>query len=151
MVKKSANILVVIQGLADSTSIISQAELSRTIDFCSKGFESVDVEERAAVVHKLDYSIAAETDDTAGPTPANQGQTTVTQRMKDSLSPEHKRAIDSIRARRLMRTEDTMHIDSFTTDVIDGMAPNLVRGNLTLVKAVPKTNGATAEMKLTTG
>lgn len=40
--------------------------------------------------------------------------------------------MDYIRLRRLLRTEDTMHIEHFATDVIDGLAPNLQRGCLTL-------------------
>lgn len=58
-------------------------------------------------------------------------------KMQDGLSAEENRVMDYIRARQLLRTEDSMHIDNFSTDVINGLAPNVKRGKLTLVKAVP--------------
>lgn len=47
-----------------------------------------------------------------------------------------------IRARQLMRTEDTMHMEHFSTDVIDGLAPVVERGALTLREATPLANFA---------
>lgn len=48
------------------------------------------------------------------------------------LSPEQLRAVKHIRARQMMRTEDTMNMNSFGTDAIGGLVPNLARGNLGL-------------------
>lgn len=50
------------------------------------------------------------------------------------LSPEQVRAVNHIRARRMMRTEDTINMESFGTDAIDGYVPNVVRGALGLKK-----------------
>lgn len=44
---------------------------------------------------------------------------------------------DEIRhhVRKLLRTEDTLNMDSFSTDVINGFVPNLKQGNLGLIKS----------------
>ena len=42
-----------------------------------------------------------------------------------------------IRARQLMRTEDTFHMENFSTDVIDGLVPHVEKGSLTLNRVVP--------------
>lgn len=48
------------------------------------------------------------------------------------LSSEERRVLAHIRARRMMRTEDTINIDSFGADVIEGLVPRLRRGSLGL-------------------
>jgi len=40
--------------------------------------------------------------------------------------------LETLRSRRMIR-EDPFEMDSFTLDTIDGLAPNLVHGNLGLV------------------
>ena len=42
--------------------------------------------------------------------------------------------LETLRSRRMIR-EDPFEMDSFTLDTIDGLAPNLVRGKLGLVKS----------------
>ena len=42
--------------------------------------------------------------------------------------------LEILRSRRMIR-EDPFEMDSFTLDTIDGLAPNLVRGKLGLVKS----------------
>ena len=71
--------------------------------------------------------------------------------MKETLSGEEQRVMDYIRARQVLRTEDTMHIDNFSTDVINGLAPDLRRGKLTLVKAVPLVHSSGVETRQTIG
>lgn len=51
---------------------------------------------------------------------------------KAALTPDQVDALNHVRARRMMRTEDTMNIDSFGTDAIAGMVPRLLRGSLGL-------------------
>lgn len=51
---------------------------------------------------------------------------------KADLSADQINAVNHIRARKLMRTEDTINHDSFEVDVIGGFAPNLVVGSLGL-------------------
>lgn len=49
------------------------------------------------------------------------------------LSPDQRTVVDHIRARQMMRTEDTMNISSFGTDSINGFVPKLKTGDLGLV------------------
>ena len=123
---------------------MSAEELSETIDFCAKGWTNVQPEQRAAVLQKVASSISPKPKATA----VREAPNDQTQKVKDlrgSLDPEDKRALDYIRARQIMRTEDSMHIGNFSTDVIDGLTPHLERGNLTLLKAVPKAEMAAVE------
>lgn len=41
--------------------------------------------------------------------------------------------LNSVRAREMVRSEDTVNIDTFTSDIIDGRALNMVRGSLGLI------------------
>ena len=60
----------------------------------------------------------------------------------EGLSPDELSILKTIRARQMLRTEDVMHIDNFATDSIDGYAPVVKRGALTLAyvgaRAAPK-------------
>lgn len=62
-------------------------------------------------------------------------------KLKRDLSDEEVRVLQYIRARQLLRMEDTMHLQGFSTDVIDGLAPVLERGFLTLQEAMPLGSG----------
>jgi hypothetical protein len=55
--------------------------------------------------------------------------------LEKTCSPEELKIMDTIRARRMVRAEDSLNIENYSIDVIDGMAPHLERGNLTLKKA----------------
>lgn len=52
--------------------------------------------------------------------------------LTEKLNEEEKRVLKHIRARQMMKTEDTMSIDNFSTDTILGLAPVLKRGSLGL-------------------
>ena len=52
----------------------------------------------------------------------------------EGLSEDELRILKTIRARQMLRSEDTMSIDNFSQDNINGWAPLLKRGSLTLVK-----------------
>lgn len=54
--------------------------------------------------------------------------------LQNSLSGDELRILHSIRARQMLRTEDTLNLDNFGKDAIDGMVPRLKQGSLTLVK-----------------
>ena len=53
-----------------------------------------------------------------------------------NLTAEEQYVVKHIQARKMMRTEDTVGIANFTTDVIDGLAPHLHQGCLGLVPRV---------------
>lgn len=69
------------------------------------------------------------------------------------MSPDELRILNTVRARQLIRSEDTLNIENFGTDTINGMAPKLERGSLTLVKAQAqkKSVGAPDAMAALTG
>lgn len=104
-----------IQGIADVDSKLSQEELKKTLEFCSNAFEPVKPEDRSSMLEKL------------GSDPSTTYQV--------DLSPQQRTVVDHIRARQMMRTEDTMNISSFGTDAINGFVPNLKKGDLGLVPA----------------
>lgn len=56
----------------------------------------------------------------------------------EGLSPEELKILNTIRAKRMMRTEDVMHIDNFGVDAIGGYVPRVQQGNLDLAKGVSR-------------
>ena len=57
--------------------------------------------------------------------------------MEEHLTAENTEVMDHIRARELLRMEDSKNLGNFGTDVINGLVPNVQRGELTLIKAMP--------------
>ena len=51
------------------------------------------------------------------------------------LSPDEMAILNSVRAREMVRSEDTVNIDTFQTDTIDNRAVNMVHGSLGLISA----------------
>ncbi|GAB1313207.1 Tryptophan 2-halogenase [Madurella fahalii] len=119
----------IIQGTADAAGDkLSQEELNKTLEFCAYAFEPVNGlgdEEKETVQEVVgkDKDVYNGTD------------------YHPDLSPEQLRAVKHIRARKMMRTEDTMNMNSFGTDAIDGYVPRLVRGDLGLRKQAVEGNG----------
>ncbi|KAF7562620.1 hypothetical protein G7046_g1523 [Stylonectria norvegica] len=107
----------IIQGTADvGNKKLSQEELKKTLDFCTNAFEPVKTDEdRAVAMQKINNDIDG-TD------------------FKVDLSVDQQNAVNHIRARKMMRTEDTFNIDSFGSDAISGLVPHLERGRLSLKK-----------------
>ena len=122
----------VIQGTSD-ISPITQTELSQTIDFCSNAFDGVKPQAQTAVLQKMQSVVNAAPPSSGPQDPTLQARL---EALKESLSGEEQRAVDFVRARQVLRTEDTMQIGHFSTDVINGLVPDLRRGHLTLMKAV---------------
>jgi hypothetical protein len=48
---------------------------------------------------------------------------------------EEMRILNTLRAREMVRSEDSMNLDTFTSDAIDGRAVNMVHGSLGLISA----------------
>ena len=143
--------MIVIQGTADVSNAdgkLSQNELNKTLDFCAHAFEPTLPEDRQTVLEKLNgltidhkpSSISCPISANANGAPGANGHAPVKDKESDtfntSLTAEEQRILAHIRARRMMRTEDTMNIASFSTDVIDGLAARLERGRLGLVRKV---------------
>lgn len=118
----------VIQGTADTNAKLTPAEISKTVDFCLRAFQPTDPEARDAVLQKLEGINLNETSTVDARTKGN------AQKLETNLSEDELGILNSIRARQMLRSEDTLNIDNFGADAIDGMRPNLTRGELGLVK-----------------
>ncbi|KAL8954678.1 MAG: hypothetical protein Q9193_007142, partial [Seirophora villosa] len=125
----------IIQGTADVGKGVSQTELSETIAFCANAWDSVRPDERAAILQKIQRFVSYYT--SGKPVSKAQDAEAIFEKVKQNLSEEEVRVMNYIRARQALRTEDSMNIERFSMDVIDGLAPNVERGNLTLKKATP--------------
>ena len=53
----------------------------------------------------------------------------------EGLSPDEMRILNTIRARQMLRREDTLSIDSFSNNAINGFMPIVKQGSLGLQKA----------------
>ena len=119
---------VVIQGKADAdlSGKLTQDLVSKTVDFCFNAFAEVSPEARQAVIDKLD-SVKADPN-------------VETKEDLEKLTDDELAILRTIRARQMMRSEDAVNIDTFSTDVIEGFVPRLVTGRLGLSK-VTSQNG----------
>ncbi|MCJ1246514.1 hypothetical protein MMC30_003722 [Trapelia coarctata] len=119
----------IIQGTADTSTKLTPAEISKTIDFCFGAFAPVPVEQKEAVLQKLK---ALGINESTSMDPKIKQDV---EKLEANLSPDEMRILTTIRARQMVRSEDTMNLNNFSVDSIDGMAPNMKRGDLGLVKA----------------
>ena len=128
----------VIQGTvdADVKGKLTQAEISKTVEFCFRAFAHVSFEEKEALVTKLkqlglDGDVNDETNKQS------------LEELEEKLTPEERQILTTLKGRRMVRPEDSLSIENFTLDSIDGLAPRLERGELGLKPAKK------AEIKLT--
>ena len=123
----------VIQGTvdADVKGELSQTEISKSIDFCFSAFAHVPVDQKEAVTEKM-RSLGLD-----GATPDDAKTKEALEELEKTLSPEELRIMHTIRARQMVRAEDSLNIDNFSVDVINGMRPHLQRGSLGLTTAKP--------------
>ncbi len=124
------NPCIVIQGTSDLNGKLSQAEISKTVDFCFHAFRPVDEGEKRAVLQKLE-TLSLEQDDSAGN--ATKPKQTV-EMLEANLTEDETRILNTIRGRQMLRSEDTMNIENLAADVINGRRINLERGSLGLVE-----------------
>lgn len=112
----------IIQGKADADvgGKLTQDEVVKTVDFCLNAFQETSPEERQNVLEKLksiknDSSTDKDTKDDLA-----------------RLTEDELRVLNNIRAKQMLRMEDSFNIDSFGQTAIDGYVPNLTRGKLGL-------------------
>ena len=117
-----AYIFLVIQGTADADvgGNLTHAEVVKTVDFCLNAFKEVSVADRQKVLDKM-----AAINGTATAQPDKQDL--------EKLTEDELEILNHIRAKQMLRMEDTFNLKHFGSDAIDGLAPNLERGNLGLV------------------
>ncbi|KAL8852078.1 MAG: hypothetical protein Q9221_003008 [Calogaya cf. arnoldii] len=118
----------IIQGTSDINGKLTQAEISKTVDFCFHAFRPVDEAEKKAVLKKLE-NVSLEQNE-----PANASKPKQTVEMLEAtLTEDETRILNTIRGRQMLRSEDTINIENLAADVIDGKRINLERGSLGLV------------------
>ncbi|KAI2996965.1 hypothetical protein CBS147346_9050 [Aspergillus niger] len=119
----------IIQGTvdADNTGKISYTEISKALEFCFRAFTYVPPEKKDALFEKL-KNLGVE----SGQSDAKEAK--ALDDIEKHLTRDELQVLEILRSRRMIR-EDPFEMDSFTLDTIDGLAPNLVRGKLGLVKA----------------
>lgn len=87
-----------------------------------KAFAPVDAAKRDAVMKRVeDLKISGTAKDP--------------KELEAYLSPEEMHILNTVRAREMVRSEDTVNIDTFTSDIIDGRAVSMVHGSLGLISA----------------
>jgi hypothetical protein len=116
--------VLVIQGTADVKARLTESEISETINFCCRAFIPVPLEEKEAVLQKMeDLGLNNEDIDLKAKAA-----------LEASMSPQEIHIMNTIRAREMLRSEDTINIDTFSCDTIGGLTVNLQQGKLGLVK-----------------
>ncbi|KAL7941562.1 hypothetical protein V8C42DRAFT_334931 [Trichoderma barbatum] len=120
----------IIQGQvdADAKGKLSQAEISKTVEFCFKAFAHVSFEEKEALVKKLkELGLDGDAYDESNRKALDE--------LEKKLTPEEQSILKTLKGRRMVRPEDSLNIDNFTLDSIDGLAPRLEHGKLGLAAA----------------
>ncbi|KAL2864295.1 uncharacterized protein BJX67DRAFT_373998 [Aspergillus lucknowensis] len=119
----------IIQGTVDTdtTGKLSKSEISKVLEFCFRAFTYVPPEQKDALFEKLKKLgiESGQNDATAAKALDN---------IQKHLTVDELQVLETLRSRRMIR-EDPFEMDSFTLDTIDGLAPNLVRGKLGVVKS----------------
>jgi flavine halogenase len=107
---------------------LTQVEISKTVEFCFRAFAHVSFEEKEALVKKL-KSLGLDGD------AYDESNRKALEEVEKKLTPEEQSILKTLKGRRMVRPEDSLNIDNFTLDSIDGFAPRLERGHLGLVPA----------------
>ena len=129
----------IIQGQADADTKgkLTQAEISKTVEFCFRAFAHVSFEEKEALVKKL-KALGHDGD------AYDEANSKALDEIEKQLTPEEQAILKTLKGRRMVRPEDSLNIDNFLLDSVDGLGPRLERGNLGLQAA------KRAEVKFTT-
>ncbi|KAF6235574.1 hypothetical protein HO173_006257 [Letharia columbiana] len=126
---------------ADVTGKLSQEEINKTVDFCLNAFEYHAPEKHEAVLRRMETAMLANNAEAPAALSTAKTEAQVEEKAivdPEGLSPDELRILKTIRARQMLRQEDTLSIDSFTSDAINGWLPLVHRGSLVLRKAGAK-------------
>lgn len=96
---------------------LTHDEVVKTVDFCLNAFKETSPEERKKVLDKV-----AAMDGTVASNPG-----------LEKLTDDELQILNHIRAKQMLRVDDSININHFGSDAINGLAPNLRRGDLGLV------------------
>ncbi|EIW86049.1 hypothetical protein CONPUDRAFT_68665 [Coniophora puteana RWD-64-598 SS2] len=132
----------VIRDNADVGKDMSESELQVTIEFCMQGYvESPNPEERAVVKAcvgdlKLEEAVKALYGNLSAVKNASvKWRGWQWNAIMEGLDEREKRIAVGMTARKVMRSEDTEHIDNFIKDELNGYRIKLVQGSLGLEQA----------------
>lgn len=120
----------IIQGQADADTKgkLTQAEISKTVEFCFRAFAHVSFEEKEALVKRL-KALGHDGD------VHDEANSKALDEIEKQLTPEEQEILKTLKGRRMVRPEDSLNIDNFLLDSIDDLGPRLERGNLGLQAA----------------
>lgn len=114
--------------------------MSHTVDFCLNAFVPVDAAKRYAVLRRVEDLKTS-------------GSAQDPKELEVYTSPDEMHILNTVRAREMVRSEDTVNIDTFISDTIDDRAVNMVHGSLGLIsgeeaakKATKKSNDALSKL-----
>lgn len=115
--------IIVIQGTADAdvSGKLTHEQVVKTVDFCLEAYKETSPEERKAVLDK----VATITSDNKGVIDEKANL--------EKLTEDELKILNHIRAKQMLRFEDTLNLNHYGADAIDGLVPNLKTGKLGLV------------------
>ena len=117
---------------------LSQEEISNIVDLCLNAFEPHAPEKHGGVLKKNETAMLANNVEAPGTLSTIKSEAKVEEKAvvnPEGLSPDELRILKTIRARQMLRREDTLSIDSFRNDAIHGWLPIIKSGSLGLRKA----------------
>ncbi|KAL8984872.1 MAG: hypothetical protein Q9205_001285 [Flavoplaca limonia] len=120
----------IIQGTADADTKgkLTQSEISKTVEFCFRAFAHVSFEKKEALVQKL-KALGHDAD------ASDEANSVAMEEIEKQLTPEEQQILVTLKGRRMVRPEDSLNIENFLLDSIDGLGPRMERGNLGLQAA----------------
>lgn len=127
----------IIQGTADAdvSGKLTHEEVIKTVDFCLEAYKETSPEERKAVLDKV-----------ATITEGNKGVIDEKANL-EKLTEDELKILNHIRAKQMLRFEDTLNLNHYGADAIDGLVPNLKTGKLSLV---PEGNNRLSKLEVPT-
>lgn len=126
--RRLTHTFLVIQGTADADvgGKLTHGEVVKTLDFCLNAFKETTPAERQLVLDKI-----AALNNSSSATPD-------AKESLEKLTEDELEILNNIRAKQMLRMEDTFNLDHFGSDAINGFAPHLKRGQLGLVAKATK-------------
>lgn len=106
---------------------LSQAEISKTVDFCFSSFAPIDKADKYLVLTKM-RELGIEDPSAIGSDKYQKG----IKELESLLSVEQMNIVHSLRGRQMLKSSEWLDLEDFGSDVIDGLTPTMVRGQLGL-------------------
>ena len=103
--------ILVIQGLADADvgGKLTQKLVEQTVEFCCHAFDDIATGPREMLPRKVAANHVETKEDL------------------ERLDEDERAILRTIRARQILRAEDTMNINNFSQEAVDGLVPRLIR------------------------